>query len=272
MTNRLWILGAPDPEMSAIAQLLDVAEEATVYASVDGTGRRVSAGEAYGDHLTVIPGNGRWHGSDDGDPSSVTVITVECALPPGMEEARHVIIDHHRPGDPGFGRAPSEFWRASAIGQVCKFLGIFPTPAMILTAAADHCLGAAYRGECPGVDPEVLKKFRAEERAKFQGRHVEEVMADIEATMHALRAAPSIELQIRDMRRETPWPELVEAGTIAGVSYIAGPLACPDGRKKIVCSGSADQIRAFMSDFEPSLGLVGIYGDPARGFAGGYLS
>jgi hypothetical protein len=270
MINRIWILGAPDPEMAAIESLLLSVGERVAHAGFldparPGCFRRCHAGDANAAKAHQY----RVDCGDAGD-SHETWCLVECTVPT-PDECPVVRIDHHRPGDPGFGLSPSDFWMASSLGQVCALLGRFPAPELILIAAADHCLGAAYRGECPGVDPEVLKKFRAEERAKFQGRHVEEVMADIEATTHALRAAPSIELQIRDMRREIPWPELVEAGTIAGVSYIAGPLACPDGRKKIVCSGSADQIRAFMSDFEPSLGLVGIYGDPARGFAGGYL-
>src|SRR5690606_25622302 len=31
---------------------------------------------------------------------------------------RVVVIDHHRPGDPGYGRPPEEFLAASSIGQV----------------------------------------------------------------------------------------------------------------------------------------------------------
>jgi hypothetical protein len=30
----------------------------------------------------------------------------------------------------------------------------------VLAAAADHCLAAAYRGECPGVDPDALMRWR----------------------------------------------------------------------------------------------------------------
>ena len=40
------------------------------------------------------------------------------------------------------------------------------------SAAADHCLGAAYQGLCPGVDPDELMQWRVESRAKFQDREV----------------------------------------------------------------------------------------------------
>src|SRR5690606_18888639 len=48
------------------------------------------------------------------DLSSVTH-TVECAIA-GVTGA--IIIDHHRPGDPGYGRPPAEYWQASSLGQV----------------------------------------------------------------------------------------------------------------------------------------------------------
>lgn len=74
-----------------------------------------------------------------------------------------------------------------------------------------------------------------------------------------------------DVVRAFEAPELSEAATRLGVSYIAGPLASPDGRRKITCSGSAEQVRAFLEVWAPGHGLVDLYGDPARGFAGGYV-
>lgn len=149
---------------------------------------------------------------------------------------------------------------------------------VVLTAAADHCLGAAYGGQCPGVRFNALTEFRLKERAAFQGRTEDAVMADIEATTKAFDSAPILALDssrspatVLDMRRDAPWPELVEAATRRGVRYIAGPFVGPDGRKKITCSGSDLQVRRFMEEWGPANGLVDSYGDPARGFAGGYL-
>jgi hypothetical protein len=329
MTNRLWILPGTDPEMEMIEKILRASGESIAYAR-DDTGRRASPAVANCAHCVDVRDFGG------------TIYLVECTVDEMSADAEIVRIDHHRPGDPGFGRPPSDFLRASSIGQVIVRLasaralpawapggpydaedgydlpdisageiryestaahtawivGISPGVGMIipseivLTAAADHCLRAAYRGECPGVDPKVLARFRAEARAKFQGRTVDEVMADVEATTAALRSAPEIDLTpdrpsplygqdcpfvprwsiVADMRRNHHRPELVDAGTIAGLGYVAGPIIDPDGRRKLVCSGSPEQIDAFKKYWAPSQGLIDIYGDPARGFAGGYLS
>lgn len=46
MTDRLWILGAPKPEMQAIETLLTECGERVAYA-LDERGERVHAGNAY---------------------------------------------------------------------------------------------------------------------------------------------------------------------------------------------------------------------------------
>jgi hypothetical protein len=146
---------------------------------------------------------------------------------------------------------------------------------LVLAAAADHCLAAAYRGECPGVDPDELMAWRAASRARFQRRAVEDVLADVERARQALRHAPLLELApgvtARDMRGQTV-PELPEAAAREGVCFI-GEQRLPDGRVKIVHQcGAPYQIRAFMEQWAPAQGLTDIYGDPARGFAGGFLA
>ena len=376
MTDRIWILGAPDPEMGAIERLLRQCGEQIIYAT-DESGRRVHPGNAYRCPVPEVP-------------EGATVYAVECVdvLPEGW-----VRIDHHRPGDPGYGLPPEEFMSASSIGQVIAELartgalrravqdeithwmadnrGLLPAaeynkmlrtqwfwtrqnmpgpnpyasdgtiargvswlydgyavavrqndfyfdhrvalipPPLIYTAAADHCLAAAYRGECPGVDPDALMRWRVEQRAAHQGRSVEEVLADVERAREALMDAPVVRLSpepwepacgvhgrtgacwqsggpdpsIRtdacyamgdpllavDMR-ERVVPELPEAAAREGVCFLAR-LPGPDGRTKIVCqAGSPEQIRAFMTTWAPAQGIVDIYGDPARGFAGGYLA
>jgi hypothetical protein len=324
MTDRLWMLGAADPEMEAIEALLLECGERVTYATADG--HRVTGGTAY--RADPVPGATHW---------------VECESP---GQAREVIIDHHRPGDPGYGRPPAEFLLASSIGQVIAALidagvsfprGVGRGLAMeitvpgwrfdgewmyegagariylrldrLFTAAADHCLGAAYRGECPGVDPDELMRWRVETRAAFQGRATAEVLADVERAREALRAAP-LEVvlaecpdcgttalrsgadgscavsacqsggngwpgqiaiaQYRDLRGQHV-AELPEAAAREGLCFLSD-VTDRDGRSKIVCqSGSPEQIRAFLDHWAPDHGLTDTYGDPARGFAGGYL-
>lgn len=295
MTDRIWILGAPDPEMAAIESLLRECGERVEYALSD-RGERVTAATAY---RCPVPEA----------PEGATVYAVECfdVLPDGW-----VRIDHHRPGDPGYGRPPAEFFAASSIGQVLDVLGIASRREdVVLAAAADHCLAAAYRGECPGVDPDALMRWRVEQRAAHQGRSVEEVLADVERAREALMDAPVVRLSpepwepacgvhgrtgacwqsggpdpsvrtdacyamgdtlaVVDMRGQRI-PELPEAAARDGVCFIAS-ISERDGRIKVVCqSGTPEQIRAFMTAWAPAQGLVDIYGDPARGFAGGYLA
>lgn len=335
MSARVWILGAADPEMDAIEALLRECGQRVVYA-VDERGERVRPAAMYRASLA--------------SPVTADVIyEVECMVTDRSAPVtgQRIMIDHHRPCDPGYGRPPEEFLPASSIGQVIAALAelgvlpkswgkscwnsvpgtiqLYPEPydrhtwcvveegtsthasvdriiphELVLVAAADHCLGAAYRGECPGVDPDALMHWRAESRAKFQGRSADEVLADVVAAQRVLMVAPSLDLSqgapccgahlagdyadpeccstragahVRDMRRSVDAPpvrELPEAATRLGVGYIAGSIVDPDGRRKFTCSGTSEQVRAFLDVWAPREGLVDLYGDPARGFAGGY--
>jgi len=361
----MWILGAPDPEMELIESILRARGERVEYATVwrDGVRRRVTPAEAYAPDVEIGEGLRGLR---------ATAYMVECAPAvlvgssvDGIDWAgAAVTIDHHRPGDPGYGRPPAEFLPASSIGQVISLLfgadrdsmqqpsdwieihgyagykddyaldetlsmclvtagGYEPLPLdsndveaverseqewfalipgygwgiktytagcedgsgswtyriipaeYVLAAAADHCLAAAYRGECPGVDPDALMRWRAESRAKHQGRTVDEVLADVERARELLEDAPNERLAhgvyVADMRGYGHVPELPEAALREGVCFIAS-LTERDGRIKVVCqSGTPEQIEAFIERWAPAQGLTDIYGDPARGFAGGYL-
>lgn len=67
-------------------------------------------------------------------------------------------------------------------------------------------------------------------------------------------------------------PELPEAAAQEGVAYLA-TVTDRDGREKVILGGctTPEMVRAFMREWAPAQGLTGVYGDPARGFAGGYL-
>jgi hypothetical protein len=293
------ILGAQDLEMELIRRLVRRAGGRVLFAA-DSFGRRVRPETAYSAVRAVSP--------DGLDPLTLVrdglVLIVECGAAEHCTDAAWLALgdapavvrcDHHRPGDPGYGRPPQEYLPASSIGQVIAALAAVPgavSRALDLpdggdhlplcrvpepvryAAAADHCLAAAYRGECPGVDPDGLMRWRAESRAAFQRRSVAAMLANVEAARRALRAAPEIELApgivVRDLRGQQV-AELPEASAREGLCFVAD-MPLPDGRVKVVCqSGTPDQIAAFMRCWAPAQGLSGIYGDPARGFAGGYL-
>mgnify|MGYP001561963170 CR=1 FL=1 len=290
----LWVLGAPDPEMVAIEALLRASQPPTVV-HASAAGARVRPDTAYA-----------------ADPVDGPAAWVECA-PRGGVSAGDVVIDHHRPGDPGYGRPPAESLAASSIGQVVAHLariglltwerlpwmvagvpGAFIAPYtapgaddpdwwvhvapdviarvphdLVLTAAADHCLGAAYRGECPGVDPDALMRWRAASRAAHQKRTVEAVLADVAKAQALLRASPMC-ADVHDLRG-VELPELPEAACRMGVAYVATPAVRAGERVKVVLGcASPDQVAAFLRGEGLAAELVDRYGDPARGFAGGY--
>lgn len=316
--SRIWVLGAPDPEMQMVEGLLREMDQQIAYACTDAG--RVRPSEAYqATHARWDPAGPATHG-----PDAHVAYVVECA---SVDDHKWhpwhhaTIIDHHWPGDPGYGRPPAEFLLASSLGQVISRLAQleripeFWQPCIglprarvgaiapdnppsdrvcgtddkswrvqtsvayarviprdyVLAAAADHCLAAAYRGECPGVDPDALMRWRVTSRARFQGRPEAEVLRDVEAARQALRTRPTIDVAggaIADCR-DVHIPELPEAASREGIAFISTPIT-PDGRRKInLMGGTPAQIQAFL-DGEVMAGLRDTYGDPARGFAGGY--
>lgn len=256
-SKTLVVLGASDPEMEVIVALCQSLELDVVWATSGG--RPVHPGNAY-----------------VADPLSDTsafdhIVMVECGIPAlvAPSGATITLIDHHRPGDPGFGLPPSRFWEASSLGQICKLFGVEPTTELLTVAAADHCLAAAYRGECPGVDPDALMSWRAQSRAAFQGRSVESVLADVDAARARLRAVIGPE-GFADLRGESI-PELPEAAAREGIAFLS-TVRDRDGREKVVLQAASPELVSRFLAGEIVPGLTGFYGDPARGFAGGYLS
>ena len=139
----------------------------------------------------------------------------------------------------------------------------------VLCAAADHCLGAAYRGECPGVWPQDLLYWRVKTRATFEDKSVDALLDDICRASKELQNAVSDGQPYADLRGRFI-PELPEAAARLGIPFIA-ELTEKDGRKKVVLQvAPAKLVERFMAG-EIIPGLKNVYGDSARGFAGGYL-
>lgn len=257
--SRIWILGAADPEMALIKDILRQQGERFVQA-LDEHQRPVYAANAYDAKYPEIV-------------QAQEIFFVECAIlslrvPDG---ARIVQIDHHRPGDPGYGGAPATYLESSSLGQTLLHLEARGKPVEItktirFAAAADHCLHHAYRGRCPGIDPDALMRWRLASRAAYQRRPVEALMADLERARQCLRKR-------RDAGEEIPFfketlPELPEASAREGIPFCAELIE--RGRKKQVIQGaSAEVLRQWMQEKEQQ--GFSVYGDPERGFAGCYL-
>jgi hypothetical protein len=147
---------------------------------------------------------------------------------------------------------------------------VAPAEWVRLVAAADHCLAHAYAGRCPGVDPDRLLNWRVASRAEFQKISVEELKGRVEAARQALKAAPRIfDGRVADFREGTV-PELPEAAAREGIPFVA--VLDERGQKKAVLQAAPpDIVDAFMQG-KIIPGLSRIYGDPERGFAGGFIS
>ncbi|MGH8110709.1 MAG: hypothetical protein ACREPL_02035 [Rhodanobacteraceae bacterium] len=267
MQDVMFVLGAADPEMNTVEGLLVASGVPFLHASAGG--KRVYPANAYraeapAEALAVLQRGG-------------CVYLVECV---GHAPDGAIRIDHHYPGDPGYGRPPADYWQASSLGQTVGALthgitdGVTITPDMRMVAAADHCLGAAYSGECPGVEPDALMRWHVASRAAFEGRTERAVMQDVEVARKALRGAPRVELApgvcAADMR-DTPVRELLMAAAREGQCCLSAVKA-RDGRTKIGCLvGSPTQVETFMQTWAPAQHLVDVYGDSVRGFAGAYV-
>ncbi|MFA4972171.1 MAG: hypothetical protein WC683_06130 [bacterium] len=162
------------------------------------------------------------------------------------------------------------------LGYVASSRGrIIPTD-LVLAAACDHCLHHAWAGRVPGVTRDMVREYRVRHAAlrpvdpvspeEYERRfaatleELEELVAD--AGMHGYLV----------VHVDRPLPELPDVACYLGVAY-AAEVTDRDGRRKIVLGGATtpDLVREWMAKAEAD-GLEGIYGDPDRGFAGGYLT
>jgi hypothetical protein len=252
MDKKYFILGAPDPEMVTIEGLLKAHGVRYGYATLRG--RVVQAHEAY-----------RADGTTTLIPSGSEIVVVECSVL-GLHPVHY--IDHHREGDPGFGLPPDQYLEGSSLGQFLAYMGIPPTQEHRVIAAADHCLTHAYHGRCPGVDVQELKLWRTRNRATARGLAEEELSRQIAAATEYLQSVPRIKLAGVDVAFvDEIRPEIAEASAREGIPYTYVKKE-PDGRRKAgILSAPPEAIQEWMDTCQ----LQNIYGDPQRGFAGGYF-
>jgi hypothetical protein len=248
-----FVLGARDPEMVEITRVLDSQGIGYTFATLAGLPVRSS--EAY-----------RSTGVQGLVPKDAHLVFVECSV---MGLIPDDLCDHHNPGDPGYGRPPEQYLQGSSLGQVLTLLGLEPTPEQKIIAAADHCLRHAYEGACPGIDPKELAAWRERSRAEVRGIPVEELQDRIVRAMKDLKEAPRIQIAGEDVAwfpATASMPEEVpEASARLGIPFCY--VRREGGRAKSgIMSAGENVIRTWMKD----CGLKDVYGDPARGFAGGY--
>lgn len=278
-----FVLGAPDPEMSAIEDLLASLCCARRYAvthrcAVVTPADRVHPGNAY----RALLGPRRCGYEREEAALDRVRYWVECA--PAEPGPLDRFVDHHRPGDSGFGRPPEEAIEASSLGQVAAVLGVALNEEQRITAAMDHCLAAAAAGRVPNIEADsVIERLRRPhslrdmlQAAAALGR------AEMRAGLAAVIDNPPNE---RGERDQGPHPALRVAALALGVAYevtITTRKSDPNGAyKRVVAGGGEGSIpgvepialwmkRARAGDF-PEIDPDTVYGDAVRGFAGAYI-
>lgn len=257
--NFFVVLGAPDPEMKEIQRICLEEKIKFAYATIDG--RVVKPFQAYSANGLLKHATG----TPRAIPAGSVVVTVECEVENVNPNFK---IDHHREGDAGFGKAPENYLEGSSLGQFLKLLNKEPTPRQKVIAAADHCLTSAYQGLCPGVSVEDLAMFRESSRSEAKGISVDCLKSQIVAAIAALKESPTISIAGKKVAfMENPPPEVAEASARISYPYVYIRTE-QDGRiKSGVRSAPADVVAEFIENCD----LSNIYGDPMRGFAGGYF-
>lgn len=272
LNSVVFVLGAPDPEMGRVQEVLGtiggsvssvVVEAKIEFATVNGV--RCHAGNAY---------------KVDSIHTDKMLVWIEC----GSAEmvCPFISIDHHNDGDFGFGMNAENYWQGSSIGQLHRLLLVNGAhPAVLdklfgadryLVAASDHCPSAAYKGQCPGVDAQELADYRAARNAEFLSMDVEKYIASLSVSMEKAVSLPEMELggEVYYVASE-PIDYLNEVSLRLGIAveYVMDGNA-RDPRTKIGLLGGSPALTAAWMAAKEGV-LVGIYGTPARGYAGGYL-
>lgn len=259
----VFVLGAADPEMARIEKVLHDIGAGFTYADIGGV--RCHPGNAY---------------KADSVFTHNMIVWVECGTAEMV--CPHVRIDHHNEGDNGFSMGPENFWEGSSLGQLYRLLlANGASPAVLdslfgedkyLVAASDHCPAAAYKGLCPGVDKWDLAAYRARRNAEYIGISTEEYISVLHDSIAIAEKLPVKELggEVYSVANE-PIDYLNEVSLRLGIAveYVM-PGSQRDPRTKVgLLGGSPSLTAAWMEHKKDS--LVGIYGSPARGYAGGYL-
>lgn len=204
MTPVIAVLGAGDHEMTACKQLLTGVGISYVSGMVlrDNRAEHAKPDTAY--EINDI--------FERVSLSDKHILRIECGGPvfDGIDPARITVIDHHRPGDPGYDTPAADFVAGSSVGQLYSWIhqvqfqyhkgskcwlavradGLSwraPLFDVVYPAAADHCLAAAYAGLCPGVRPGTMKEFRLHQKAEYRCKNATPVITEAECRLQVAK-------------------------------------------------------------------------------------
>lgn len=264
----IWKLGAKDPEMDRIEEVLNEIGERVEHAMIDG--ERVHVENAYRADPVV-----REH--------AFIPVWVECRSRGTRKTDAGLIVDHHRRGDPGYALASKHFWDASSLGQVFGLIRHRPSRHDLTIAAVDHSPRDAFAGKCPGVqahDATWHRRIQIATSCNVDTRAVQYLVDEYGAMFADARTIEIAGEAVLDLRH-------LDLGVGYSLAYLSFQQALlehgvedamfihrvtADGPRRVTVNGTAPVVRAFMRSWAPAHGLSGIYGVPSRHYAGGYES
>lgn len=267
----VFVLGAVDNEMVEIEDLLIRENIPYLYSFYGGT--RVNSATA--SHANFI---GRPDGTGNiyfDQLRNIRYVFVECSYFHKGTKATGVRIDHHNVGDRGYDKGPESYWEGSSLGQVVWFIQnkmkrkVRITDRMRYTAAADHCLGYAYQGHCPGINPELLKVMRLEDHSKYNGQTIFDAACSMERTYGLIENSPTFEFEGHVINVVEGEPSLLrDAACYYGKAVLATKLR-PDGSKFLYLFGytSKQMVADWLQLQQMQPGFDRYYGNPNRGYA-----
>jgi len=263
MAKTVYLAGAKDPEMERAIDILTLEGKTVIQAKKGG--------------VPVHAANAYEADNEEDIPPGAKVIFMEC----GFLIKR---FDHHRPGDPGYGKGPLLYWEASSIGQVYAHLGLpQPKPGHkdLILAAMDHCYNAAMKGECPGVTTEEVLQVKLESIVNATKKTMGEVSASTEEFRKKILSSPIIKIggeAIYDLQENTgigytlPYLTAQVAAVLDGVPVVIH-VHDKEGEtteRHHLCGDIGEEtLEYFMKTWGPKNGYTKIYGSPSRGYAGG---
>ncbi len=257
--STVFALGASDPELVSIQYMLRKAGFSCALAYRNGK-RCVSSNAYQADSLLRHVDTGQ------------QVVWVECRSPDYDPES-DLIVDHHNEGDPGFAAPPVSYWEGSSIGQVAKLIGGKHSDFK-LVAASDHCLSAAMRGECPGVDPKELMAWRITARSAMAKIQPWVLRRRIERATERVLELPRLNLggiQVVDGSFDST-PELRDAAALVQIPILTTRKTSTGHIKIGLYGAEPDLVSEWLSSMRAADVVDHVYGNPHREYAGAVLN
>jgi len=180
--KEIFVLGAKDPEMDDIEEILLSAKLDYVYASINGV--RCHPGNSY-------EANNESYMANNDLSKYKKIVYIESATIKKYNNS--IFLDHHKEGHFGFEFTYKDFLPASSIGQLIKYLidndiSLFKKTNInsnkflfqnnewsyenqiilkkyVFSAAVDHSLSESYKGLCQGVNTSEVSEYRTSQIA-----------------------------------------------------------------------------------------------------------